>query len=239
MAKTAVLKPFLAIATDKMKAKTVAELQARTEFKEGDVVEVLGELVAGDGKHHMRIASKVADASGVQGQGGLFWNVVPNSLISLIAQAIEQNKSDILLKRDKTDNNFGSDIKFETLSHLANIVKGLNEYDKTMLYKYLPKEDTWSVLFDTQNCPISKTGNGWCRLANGLIIQWGIYRDAGTEINTVSFPVAFTTQPKVFMTHADAQSITSTYGTINRNVGSFSYRSSRNDNLYSWFAIGV
>lgn len=42
---------------------------------------------------------------------------------------------------------------------------------------------------------ILKWDNGWCKLPNGLIIQWGYWYDAsagGSRIFTISFPISFT-----------------------------------------------
>lgn len=304
MAKTAILKPFLAVATDKMKAKNIAELQARTEFKEGDIVEVLGEITAGDGKHHMRIASTVADASGVQGQNGLFWNVVPNSLINLIAQAIEQNKtdittvdakanqnkSDILLKMDKSGGEMKGQltIRSDTSNNLT--LTGQSECDVFLLpldsnNQYSP-ESQWRIgttfdkkdlyffngktgyittiktdgsimtktnkdVFDTANCPIARSKEGWCKLINGLIVQWGTTAvnktwSSSAEYHKVNFPIAFTSYSNISLATLNfAGNVQPILCALGEDTTAFSiYKDARRSTVFTthyvkWIAIGV
>ncbi|MGL4210335.1 MAG: gp53-like domain-containing protein, partial [Cetobacterium somerae] len=111
----------------------------------------------------------------------------------------------------------------------------------------------WTYVFDTQNCPISKADNGWCKLANGLIIQWGYINKDFTLHATVNFGIPFTAVPKIIIpqfsenayvcfggvwdiapnafTFGDAFKISSTGGTVvpNGRPESISYR---------WIAIG-
>lgn len=62
---------------------TMAELQASSKYKLGDVVEVLGYYTAGDGAGHPRKASNVDDGSGVLGANGLWWNIVHNGEVNI------------------------------------------------------------------------------------------------------------------------------------------------------------
>lgn len=57
---------------------TVVELQTSKQYKNGDVVQVLGYYTKGDGAHHYRKASTTDDGSGVLMANGLYANIVHN-----------------------------------------------------------------------------------------------------------------------------------------------------------------
>lgn len=157
-----------------------------------DVIKILGTSEADDGGHYLVKCESTAKLNPVELSAGKYLNEIPNTRIATLKGEIDKNKSDILLKRDITDKNFGRDLTLETLGHRAQLYKGTSEGDKTNIYKYLPDENSWNVLFDNQNCPISKASNGWMKLANGMIIQWGtIYCDGQAKV--VIFPIAFST----------------------------------------------
>ncbi|MGL5594112.1 MAG: gp53-like domain-containing protein [Cetobacterium sp.] len=46
------------------------------------------------------------------------------------------------------------------------------------------------------SCTISKSENGWCKLANGLIVQWGQITTTDGEA-VINFPIAFSSDYKV------------------------------------------
>ena len=57
-----------------------------------------------------------------------------------------------------------------------------------------PSSVVWHKAFTTGSCPISKSRSGYCKLANGLIIQWGEYTPPSWTNNTtyyVSLPTSF------------------------------------------------
>lgn len=55
--------------------------------------------------------------------------------------------------------------------------------------------------FNTKNCPIFKDDRGWCKLANGLIVQWGYIGAYEPKPNPgydgITFPIAFSHVPTV------------------------------------------
>lgn len=111
---------------------------------------------------------------------------------------IEQNKSDILLKMDS----------------INPIIKGgvmTFDNEKTVIWKgndgeLILKSDYDKLFHNTNggyhkiwsngNNTISKQGSGWCKFANGLIVQWGTgstYSESGFSKRVISnFPVSFT-----------------------------------------------
>ncbi|MGL4971247.1 MAG: gp53-like domain-containing protein [Cetobacterium sp.] len=51
----------------------------------------------------------------------------------------------------------------------------------------------WQEIFTTESCPISKAQSGYCKLANGMIIQWG---RSGAKVGkfTITYPIAFSNE---------------------------------------------
>ncbi|MGL5056691.1 MAG: pyocin knob domain-containing protein [Fusobacteriaceae bacterium] len=49
----------------------------------------------------------------------------------------------------------------------------------------------WETVWNSLNNPLSKTTNGWCKLANGMIMQWGVI-SGGPNVKRVTLPIAFT-----------------------------------------------
>lgn len=90
--------------------------------------------------------------------------------------------------------------------------------------------------WDNNNCPISKNTSGYCKLANGLIIQWGsISNSPNQPRNAYSFPIAFTsTNYKILITESTTSS---TYWTGKANV--FRAISTSQLALVSWDDGGV
>ena len=98
--------------------------------------------------------------------------------------------------------------------------------------------------WNNSNCPISKASNGYQKLASGLIIQWGIYRyTTNGNWERVTFPIAFTSTPKITITassphdgggaptiHTRNNRITTTYFETHLPQGAGWYG--------HWFAIG-
>lgn len=81
-----------------------------------------------------------------------------------------------------------------------------------------------------------KNTNGWCKLPNGMIMQWGIVSGRGAA----SFPVPFTNTPYIFMINSmivlnpnDDWDSTSGYATSATNFSYYSEAGNAN-----WFAIG-
>ncbi|MGL5963056.1 MAG: gp53-like domain-containing protein [Fusobacteriaceae bacterium] len=103
---------------------------------------------------------------------------------------------------------------------------------------------SWVVSFNNENSPISKSVNGYCKLANGMIMQWGcvsggFYVD-GQEIR---YPVAFsTTSPSVAVSGWPALNQTvSSPGIINEFSDRFKIITPvgwNNNWGFSWIAMG-
>ena len=58
----------------------------------------------------------------------------------------------------------------------------------------------WSTMWDDNSCPISKSLNGWCRFANGLIVQWGLGGAYKVTDGNVNFPITFSAQSRIIAT---------------------------------------
>ena len=113
-----------------------------------------------------------------------------------------------LLKRDKTDRVFENGLQVSQGQYLQfddrvnnmvlNMYKGHNEgQDINSIYNYISTGGS-AKMFDERNCPISKTPSGWCKLANGLIVQWG---SANGTVD-VAFPISFSYPPQVITSGA-------------------------------------
>lgn len=108
---------------------------------------------------------------------------------------------------------------------------------------------SWMEMFDTSNCPISKSDNGWCKLANGLIIQWGRGEIIKGKYNTI-FPVAFSAIPKITynIIHPSEENIIIDAKVASCTVSGATFTSnytrsdlnikSTNENEFFWTAIG-
>ncbi|MGL5049330.1 MAG: gp53-like domain-containing protein [Fusobacteriaceae bacterium] len=131
---------------------------------------------------------------------------------------------------------------------------GLESYirmSKTKLaYTTLEGGPTYNIFHEGNN-PISKGANGWCKLANGMIMQWGETSQniSGDRIQT--FPVSFaTTNFQVMFTNKiDLKDYMYYVSQFNKKVSSVNYRLAyrRADNTYTaggipdilnWMAIG-
>lgn len=201
MAKDKILKPFLGIIApeNKFTVDTISELINAKHFALGDIVEVLGETVKGDGAHHKRIAKDKDDGSGELGQDGIWWCMVENSKGKTLKEGIDKNKSDILLKANTSD--------------IPNLIG-----------------------------EISKQPNGWCKLANGMIMQWGVIRLSGILFSTVDFPISFTRLDSYSLA-ISSNGTTSTsrmadFQYSNMNPSQFKFESSVSPASYTWIALG-
>ncbi|MGL6185552.1 MAG: gp53-like domain-containing protein [Clostridium chrysemydis] len=61
-------------------------------------------------------------------------------------------------------------------------------------------KEAWTLEFNHKNCPISKSTDGWCQLANGLIIQWGLFTGATGNLgvssrhDAITLPIQFSNE---------------------------------------------
>lgn len=69
----------------------------------------------------------------------------------------------------------------------------------------------WRKIFDNVNCPISKQQNGYCKLANGLIIQWGSIILPNDEPTWLVFPVSFNSQTSYSVLSATSKNVGDKY----------------------------
>lgn len=103
------------------------------------------------------------------------------------------------------------------------------------MYSYAPECALQNSIVTTT--AISKSGNGYVKLGNGIIIQWG---NSSTP-NTVTFPTAFTSTPQVVISTSHSEKkddarVSSTY-----NVTKTSFKSHRYGSEvfpFRWIAIG-
>lgn len=145
---------------------------------------------------------------------------------------INQNKSDILLKLDKSGGTLSGNLTAPAMviggeyhidfnntpdyqlinfrnpnQEIADSFIGIfGSNENSLRYRYdnpnlSGKTDYLEGnIFHTGNCPISKSTNGWCKLANGLIVQWGLFvpRVVGQIVyNEIKMPISFSSKPKV------------------------------------------
>lgn len=90
------------------------------------------------------------------------------------------------------------------------------------------------------------TQNGWCRLPNGLIFQWGYLSKSSLRQShaTVTFPISFTEIFNVSLTiksqevDGDHAVDTGVYNLTNQSFRIFSWWSGGNFNGFYWTAIG-
>lgn len=86
---------------------------------------------------------------------------------------------------------------------------------------------------------ISKSGNGYCKFTNGLIIQWGRHADNGTA--TITLPTAFTsTNYRVSVTTEGTNTLSYQVITNTRATTSFKTQATggADSQSYNWLAIG-
>lgn len=139
--------------------------------------------------------------------------------IPKIWEAVEQNKSDILLNSpSKSDQVFsphyyhnlygevidGKKFVFEHIFPNGYLITSSNLGTAKVIRTKIPNSTDYNSYEFSENGKIkingtdiagviSKTDNGWCKFANGLIVQWG--EDFGTKV--INFPISFTTIPQV------------------------------------------
>lgn len=107
----------------------------------------------------------------------------------------------------------------------------------------------WGKYFTTNNSPLTRTskGTGWCKLANGLILQWGdliVEQDkVGQQIN---LPITYSQPFRIFSnctpTHADAVNVTFNGGmglsaAVNKSIPLVEGQSTVGQVVH-WFTIG-
>ena len=83
---------------------------------------------------------------------------------------------------------------------------------------------------------ISKSQNGYVKLGNGIIIQWGSIGNAGS--GTITFPTAFTSTNYTITFIGIWNSVGVTYTRETANTTSVFYRCNRSDVSGRWLAIG-
>lgn len=121
---------------------------------------------------------------------------------------IEKNKSDILLKMDKDNTTYPY---LELIGHDNSFIDFARNSGKDYESRLIQTDNglgldntgvggTNGLIWHNGDCPISKQSIGWCKFANGMIIQWGYFNPRITETNVYSeirFPISFAFAPKV------------------------------------------
>lgn len=211
--------------------QTLETFKKSTKYKEGDIVKIFGVTVSGDGLGHSRKISKTNDGTGVQIANGLFGNVIINSdgskkqdkednglttLSKDVVKAINEvnynkisnNGTFDSIKfgaynsaiKNRLGNNVIRDSGLDNISVIGNIYGDL-VLDTKENVKIRDDKGNESPIWNNINCPTPKTVTGYQKLASGLIIQWG---GIGTGVKTITFPIAFSGQYRLFITASHA-----------------------------------
>ncbi|MGL5714331.1 MAG: gp53-like domain-containing protein [Paraclostridium sp.] len=166
-------------------------------------------------------------------------------------EEINQNKSDILLKMDKNNITFPHlELSGGSTSHIDFARNSGKDYESRLIQtdKGLALDNTGvsgtsGLLWEDGACPISKQQNGWCKLANGLIVQWGsaVLQVGQTEI---LFPISFSQhiQPNISLTNGDTNPTGADLiiGIRDSNYGGMNVIDNKSNVVkrVNWFAIG-
>lgn len=107
-------------------------------------------------------------------------------------------------------------------------------------YATAPASDVNGSILTTVNK--SKSANGYFKLGNGMIIQWGRTTDTTNQTKTITFPVAFTSTNYSITATANNQNISYSYdgvtGITDRTTTSCKVFSWYGTRTYDWIAIG-
>lgn len=106
----------------------------------------------------------------------------------------------------------------------------------------------WKEVFTDSSCQISKAQTGWCRFANGLIVQWGLNNIPKTQgAHTINLPITFSSVCNGSFTrnyaHGSPSAVMSTGGFYTTHIGIWQecadgVQDGSMYNPYSWIAIG-
>lgn len=134
---------------------------------------------------------------------------------------------------------------------VIRISKGKDSFCQRVTY-YVPRESSpvfvrtkigswgsWSMVFNTKNCPMTKAYTGYQKLASGLIIQWGNSKiPIGSVSTTVTYPVALTigTYPIITQAHIDNKAYTN--GISNKKFTINIPTAQNMDRYFGWIVIG-
>ncbi len=93
-----------------------------------------------------------------------------------------------------------------------------------------------------ENISDSITNPGYCKLPNGMIIQWGVASPGAVSSGTITFPISFSGQYTYTVTAQDRYNYSgtqyiATVGSQSASAFSF-YRSGSSNNEVYWIAIG-
>lgn len=203
---------------------------------------------------------------------------------------IDANKSDILLKLDKSGGKIDGNLIIKSNENTSFTLTGQGECDVQILpldsNDQGSPESQWQIgttfnkkdlyffngktgyittiktdgsimtktnkdVFDTGNCTIARSKEGWCKLVNGLIIQWGTTAvnkvwSSDAEYYTVAFPIAFTSYTNVSIASLNfAGNVCPILCALGEGTTAFSlYKDARSSTNFTthyvkWIAIGV
>ncbi|MGL6185550.1 MAG: gp53-like domain-containing protein [Clostridium chrysemydis] len=194
----------------------LASEDIKSRIKLGNVIKILGESDEDDGGHYLVKCEDVSKLNAVDIGEGRFLNEIPNTRISSIKAQVDQNKSDILSNAPNKMNQLFSRHYFHEIYSIGdeNSVYSHaypNGYDLTSKspwtqYVFRTKSNgdgfdqyilgNNSITINGRNIEgsISRNSNGWCKLSNGLIIQWVTFNGiVGSNIQDIWLPISFNT----------------------------------------------
>ncbi|MGL5458888.1 MAG: hypothetical protein ACRDBY_04670 [Cetobacterium sp.] len=103
---------------------------------------------------------------------------------------------------------------------------------------YIRQNDKPSRVLTMEDIPISKSENGWCKFANGLIIQWGLYKSTTTTA-TIKLHVALSsTGAKLSLNPRSLNNANITTTGVIENTSSFVCNVSTATVWVDWIVIG-
>lgn len=103
-----------------------------------------------------------------------------------------------------------------------------------------------SIISLAENIPATKSlaGNGYIKLAGGLIVQWGTDASSGTVDTTVTFPIAFPNQvfsvvaTKAGATESAIFATATDQAATGFNLNAWTTANARTAVSVAWIAIG-
>lgn len=123
----------------------LASEDIKSRIKLDNVIKILGESDADDGGHYLVKCESESKLNAVNIGEGRFLNEIPNTRISSIKAQVEQNKSDILSKLDKSGGKVSGEIKSYVNRMLSfnDSMKGIYASDDTIGLTF--NDNSWAI----------------------------------------------------------------------------------------------
>lgn len=190
-----------------------ADIKSLIELE--NVISILGKDTENDGGHHLVICEAQAKVNAVDIGDGRFLNEIPYTNIKSIIEGLSTTKSSLTrmssiiidvdyLKSVESGTHTLENVEIEGLS-TGNYVLIVHEDMNKGMSKHFTLLKTgnmeryhgclnaevfsgWSKVWADDGCETVKDTNGYCKLPNGVIMQWG----HGDDTLDIMLPVAFT-----------------------------------------------